>query len=368
MAYVKKKWKNREEISESELGQYPRFDADNMNRIEDGIEEALDYTYTTFIPHLADKSNPHGVNFSNIEGVLPISKGGTGNSNSTNAANSLSVKSLGNGTSIPENADLNSYTNAGNYVCSTSASAQTLSNCPITAAFNMTVYLANGSISYLIQELTHFISGVTYFRSYSLSNKTWSEWRSVYSTINKPTAADVGALSIEGGVISGALGLKDGYGTIASDKNCIAIATKNLIDDNNYCRKLYLANSNNQGEVKNSLYLQDIINGEVENYKIFGQHNKPSGTYAGNGKTDTRAINVGGTGKVLFIIGDAASCGLLVHPGGAFGSYGTSSSSNYQNFYNFSKSKINYTDGVLTIKDDHICFNSLNNTYEYQVL
>lgn len=41
MAYEKKTWKNKEEIPESELSKYPRFDAANMNRLEDGISEAF---------------------------------------------------------------------------------------------------------------------------------------------------------------------------------------------------------------------------------------------------------------------------------------------------------------------------------------
>lgn len=40
MVYTRKTWVNKEDIPESELGQHPRFDADNMNRIEAGIEEA----------------------------------------------------------------------------------------------------------------------------------------------------------------------------------------------------------------------------------------------------------------------------------------------------------------------------------------
>ena len=40
MDFTRKTWVNKEDIPENELGQHPRFDADNMNRIEAGIEEA----------------------------------------------------------------------------------------------------------------------------------------------------------------------------------------------------------------------------------------------------------------------------------------------------------------------------------------
>ena len=45
MIFSKKTWKNKEDILESELGQYPRFDADNMNRIEQGIKKLFPRSY-----------------------------------------------------------------------------------------------------------------------------------------------------------------------------------------------------------------------------------------------------------------------------------------------------------------------------------
>ena len=125
---------------------------------------------------------------------LPISKGGTGGTTASGAANNLKVKSIGGGTEIPEKADLNSYITVGNYVCPMTATAQTLYNCPVSAAFMMTVGYATGGTSYIYQELTHFSTGVKYYRVYTASSQGWSEWRVTYSTANKPTLEDIGAI------------------------------------------------------------------------------------------------------------------------------------------------------------------------------
>ena len=134
---------------------------------------------STLVPNAIDK--------------LPVSKGGTGGTTGHGAANSLGVKSIASGVAINEKDDLNTYTTMGNYVCSLTATAQTLSNCPIQSAFVMTVGYASGTSSYLYQEITHFSTGVKYYRTYTASNKEWSDWRATYGTSNKPTPAEIGA-------------------------------------------------------------------------------------------------------------------------------------------------------------------------------
>ena len=181
--------------------------------------------------------------------ISPITKGGTGGTTTSQAANNLMVKSIGYGITINENDDLNSYINVGNYICPLTVIAQSLSNCPITSAFNMTVSLGNGSTSYLIQELTHFITGVKYFRSYSGNTKEWGDWKVVYSTANKPTPADIGAAKV-------ALGSYTGNGNSGSTKPCkltINPTTKMIyiISEYGWDTLVVLRNSN-IAEVRNS--------------------------------------------------------------------------------------------------------------------
>lgn len=141
---------------------------------------------TEFMLHIADSAK-------HINGTLPVSKGGTGATSASSASNNIQAKSIGSGTTINENDDLDSYKTVGNYICPMTLTAQTLKNCPITSAFNMVVGYGNGTTSYLYQEITHFLTGVKYYRAYTASDKAWNDWKVTYGTNNKPTPAEIGA-------------------------------------------------------------------------------------------------------------------------------------------------------------------------------
>lgn len=288
MAYKKKTWVNVPDpdsyTGDTPLSALPRFDAENMNRIEGGIEEALNVTKDdVIVGTVRDRnSTDGGIRFGIVysEEDIPISgvgtqKGGndlllasacnytntkkeeefdeigyyfpvklpegvkqypsairisshdgkvyalksnagskhyekdemlnmleyemlhTGNKNliTSNDTNSLSI---GGGTAIPSNADLNSYTNIGNYTCALTDTALTLSNCPVQLAFVMTVGYAAGSPSYIYQEIRQFNTGARYYRTRD-SGGTWSKWITSYNTATKPTPSDIGAAAIATG-------------------------------------------------------------------------------------------------------------------------------------------------------------------------
>lgn len=81
---------------------------------------------------------------------------------------------------IPNNANLNNYITPGNYCCSTSAGAATISNKPTAAGFNaaftMKVEYATG-YSYPAQTIQVYNTGDMAYRMYYPSDKTWSAWR-----------------------------------------------------------------------------------------------------------------------------------------------------------------------------------------------
>ena len=98
--------------------------------------------------------------------------------------NSLGVPTLLAGTSIPKDANLDSYIEPGNYCCIQSDTASSLINCPTFNAFNMKVFYANGSNYYIAQELTDYSTGVRYYRLYIKTSGTWQDWKTTYSTAN----------------------------------------------------------------------------------------------------------------------------------------------------------------------------------------
>lgn len=70
-------------------------------------------------------------------GAIAIANGGTGATNEVTAANNLKIQSLGHGTDIPKNANLNTYTTVGNYRCGSTSTGATITNCPVANAFTL---------------------------------------------------------------------------------------------------------------------------------------------------------------------------------------------------------------------------------------
>lgn len=60
------------------------------------------------------------------------------------------------GTAIENGADINSFTEAGNYYCGTNVIAASLKNCPVTIAFEMKVIKSSGVGNYRKQIITPF--------------------------------------------------------------------------------------------------------------------------------------------------------------------------------------------------------------------
>lgn len=92
-------------------------------------------------------------------------------------------------TAIPKNANLNSYTDPGWYICAANATVATLTNCPTSYAFTMIVTKHAGHNQWLIEYVTS--NPKVWTRNYY--NGTWGSWYRVYTTANKPTASEVGA-------------------------------------------------------------------------------------------------------------------------------------------------------------------------------
>ena len=92
-------------------------------------------------------------------------------------------------TDIPSNSNLNSYTDPGWYRCSANATAKTVSNSPTDNAFVMIVNTHAGTNQIVIEYMTSAFHIWT--RNYY--SNTWGSWAEIYTTIQKPTASEIGA-------------------------------------------------------------------------------------------------------------------------------------------------------------------------------
>lgn len=102
---------------------------------------------------------------------------------------------------ITANVDLDNYTSYGWYYCPADATVATLSNCPTVRAF----FLEVGRHAGIYQRLVEYTTSApkVYFRNYY--NGAWGAWQREYTTVDKPTANDVGALPLSGGTLTGSL-------------------------------------------------------------------------------------------------------------------------------------------------------------------
>ena len=94
--------------------------------------------------------------------------------------NELNSKSylLQGGMAIPSDADMNDYTEIGNYYCNANSIAQTLENCPTTSGFTLKVENAvgessAGSSGYIRQTFTEYDTGRKIVRYRVNSTGTW---------------------------------------------------------------------------------------------------------------------------------------------------------------------------------------------------
>lgn len=112
--------------------------------------------------------------------VHPAQTSVTGNAGTATAPNFQSIAA---------NTDLNSITAKGWYNCNRDATVATLKNCPTSNAFVLEV-LISASIT---QRITEYLPEGPTMWVRSHYDGRWGTWAKVYTSLAKPTAADVGA-------------------------------------------------------------------------------------------------------------------------------------------------------------------------------
>ena len=163
-------------------------------------------------------------------------------------------------------------------------------------------------------------------------------------------------LPLTGGTLAGSqIYFGDGIGRVYFYNGAMQLESINVAGDGSNKRTLFLQNSNSQA-ISKALRLVDKVSSKDTYYIIYGQHNKPSGSYTGNGSSAERKISVGGAGDVL-LVRLGRMC-YFVTPEGVTYSTGGAADTSYT---------ITFIDGVLTIPGESNLNNS-GQSYYYQVL
>ncbi len=320
--------------------------ADDSGNIELTADDVGAASADDFAAHTADKSNPHEVKGEQLAGVVPVNKGGTGAKTAAEALSNLGA--LGKFTLQPITKTSDDTSQKWLEVGSCIAFYYTdglLNNQP--SQYGFLLNFATEDQIFQIWKVMHNGSilhrGGNAYGS-DLSNSAWIE------------LADASkVLSLTGGTLSGTLNFFADRGSVGTEYDTSVTSTylRSLFGDESY-----LIDVSNYG----IRYFKGTKEDKFKNsYSIFGEHNKPSGSYTGNGSATSRTINVGGIGKFVAIKNNSVI--VIASSGGAVLFHLTSSSIIY-----YASSTINFSNGVLTIASSDTKINSTNGVYEYQVL
>lgn len=133
-------------------------------------------------------------------------------------------------------------------------------------------------------------------------------------------------------------------------------------EDQKKYRAFVLFNQDYESNVENSFLVQDKTDVNSKSYKIFGEHNKPTGQYKGNGVA--RTISTGGIGKVIYIYESNYSFQGIITGGNGF-CWEVYSDGTVQ----FLDPQMGFYNGELDVQNSSVDYlNETGKTYYYQVL
>lgn len=169
-----------------------------------------------------------------------------------------------------------------------------------------------------------------------------------------------GFLPLTGGTLSGKLSIDAALDILNSAVESIGRLAINSAGA--YCFINVHPDGNTQITLEKASYtLAQVLRLTVAGttYALHGTHNKPSGSYTGNGSATSRTINTGGIGDLILIRGTSlaivASHGAIIQ--GSSGSV-----------ISLDNSEIKFSGGVLTIATTSRYFNLDGRTFLYTVL
>ena len=208
---------------------------------------------------------------------------------------------------------------------------------------------------------------VRYFRFYNRVNESWStEWSTNFLPLDGSVPMSGNATIEHGGYPK--VQLKDtklvrtmAFESHSSNGNVqIVNGNTNSHSSNRTALELY-----DENYALSSIFrLSVTANGSGKSYNIFGEHNKPSGSYTGASSSVTRTIDIGGIGVALLVSSPYGHG--IVTKNGAFMFESPSNANGYYRTYD--SSAVKFEGGVLTLNTAVSLLNSNSYTYTYQVL
>ena len=178
------------------------------------------------------------------------------------------------------------------------------------------------------------------------SNSGWTDWKQVFF-------AD-GSVSM-----SGDLKLGSGTGHVGSVQSMTVIAHNNEDETVSY---VSICENNMELAKQLRFSVSKDYGMQKFDFTLFGEHNKPTGTYAGNGGSQT--IDTGGVGDVILVQLTGSGGGMaLVSKSGAIGKLNSNNS-----VFALADTEAKFIDGVLTLNSSNYGVNRSGYGYNWQVL
>jgi hypothetical protein len=116
--------------------------------------------------------------------------------------------------------------------------------------------------------------------------------------------------------LSGNLKVAGGYGVVSADENAATLSSVHDLE-NDYKRVFQVMSENHNSNIANALNLILKNASGTKNYLVYGQHNKPNGSYTGTwgvgtpNKKYTGTIDIGGNGIALLVYGESNDMALI---------------------------------------------------------
>lgn len=320
------------------------------------LKKLIDDLAADLTSHTGNKSNPHGVTAAQV--------------------------GLGNVPNVSTNNQTPTYTAASSPSALTSGEKLSAAFAKIAAAVSALIsHLADTTKHITAAERTawnskaagthkHTKSEITDFPSSMPASDVYA-WA---KAANKPeyTADEVGAVSKNGGTMTSPLTVEGSspYFNLSSPSLGRLMASflysngnyfiTNRQDDNNYSGIIITTETT---DLDNALRIIRKVSGTTKYYNIFGEHNKPAGTYTGTNSTTTQTIDTGGTGDVILVQLTGSGGGMaLVSKAGAICKKNSDST-----VYALSADKAKFIGGVLTLATNDYALNRAYG-YNWQVL